>query len=304
MTLSLAEFTNTSRRLSAWLGVWRILIIVFSVLGVLSLIGSFFVLSASASELGTSAGSIGLLPLLFIPLIGLIAWVYVMLLGQGKEWVEGATSAVEQGQPTQLKTTQGVLDRWLSYFIWGMLAYIVIVLLIFFGMSSTLGIVFGDITGALFGSLGLVFFVVMIAAFLIGTYFPYTALRQFLARATARLGGSPVAVTPSANNLRTWMWVLIVLQLLSLLSNFFTPLLGGRDSASAGLLIAFVTLPLTLGFSLLYLIPMWLVGRFATLLGALLDRQRPDSGPAPTRPLPDNLSIGRIADDLDRTQPR
>ncbi|MDO4245631.1 MAG: hypothetical protein Q4C89_06385 [Deinococcus sp.] len=302
MTPSLAEFTNTSRRLSAWLGVWRILIVIFSVLGVLSFIGGFFLFSASASEPGTNAGPIGLLPLLFIPLIALMAWIYTMLLGQGKDWVDGATSAVERGQPTQLRTIQGTLDKWLSFFIWGMLAYIVIVPLILLGMSFTLGIVFGDITGALFGSLGLVFFLVMIASFLIGTYFPYTALRQFLARATARLGGSPVAVTPSANNLRTWMWVLIALQLLSLLSNLFTPMIGGSDSASAGLLIAFVTLPLTLGLSLLYLIPMWLVGKFATLLGELLDRQRPDS--APTGPLPDNLSIGRIADSFDHTQQR
>lgn len=99
-----------------------------------------------------------------------------------------------------------------------------------------------------------------------------TALRQFLAQATARLQETAQVLKPAAEPFNTWCTILVVLQILSLLISLPSLLIGADAVGPVGGLLAL----LLLGTAALYILPLLATGRFALgLVGALESGQTP-----------------------------
>ncbi|MFC6616708.1 hypothetical protein [Deinococcus radiophilus] len=80
-----------------------------------------------------------------------------------------------------------------------------------------------------------------------------TALRQFLAQATARLQETAQVLKPAAEPFNTWCTILVVLQILSLLISLPSLLIGADAVGPVGGLLAL----LLLGTAALYILPLW-----------------------------------------------
>lgn len=307
MTLSVSDVAATAKQLATWLGTWRVLLMIFGALGILASLFALMTLGAIGSEMGIGGTPIMLLLLLLIVGIGLSVWINSMLLGWGKDWVEQASHAAEQGSaPHGLSETRANLDKWLGFIIWGTLAYFILLILIFMGMVSTFGALLDEGIGAGILGIGLVIILpVFVVMFLINTYFPLTSLRNFMAQATARLQGGTQSLQPAAKSVNVWMWVLVALQVANLI--FSIPnLFAGEDSLGIG--AGLLALIISLGMAALYIIPLLLTGKFAKLLAERLDMGQPMSSQGgyehTSAPLRDYSSMGRMVDSLDETPRR
>lgn len=304
MTQSFSELATTAKQLANWLGIWRILTIIFGLLGIIGGLVGFFLMNAAFSEMGMGGGGLLLLaPLLILVGTALSVWIYSMLLGWAKDWVEQAAVSAEQGNaPHGLAETRGNLDKWLSFIIWGTLAFIVLGFLVLMGVMSAIGSIAGE--GAIGGVLGAGAFIllpILAVVFLLFTYLPLTALRRFLGEATGRLQGSSQIVMPAAKAVSTWTWVLIALQAANVL--FSLPSLFGGDD-SVGPVMGLFGLLVALAIAALYIVPLLLTGKFAKLLADRLDTgagqvATPPTSASAAAPLRDYSSMGRMADQLD-----
>ena len=289
MSYSMTQLQQSAGRLSGWLGVWRILYLLFGGIALLSLLAALlYGLTGEISE-GTSARELTWLLSLPALLVALSLWAYWSLLSWGKEWVDrSAQLALHGGDAGRLQELDRTLGKWITAIVWANIA---------FYLLGALGVwAAGQFVSGGFPAEALVAFAVILAVLLgtllVGIYFPYTALRRFLAAATGRLSGQGQLLKVDADRLNTWCTVLIVLQVLYLLLT----LLGGvTDADSGGLLGNLFALLLLTGITLLYILPLLAAGHYARTLAATLDQQI-NGGPGAAA-LPNYSQMGRLADE-------
>ncbi|GHF99000.1 hypothetical protein GCM10017783_08790 [Deinococcus piscis] len=286
-----APLQQAASRLSTWLGVWRILYLVFGGLGLLALLAALLY-GLSAGDTLQEAGSVIWLLALPAAFIALSLWVYWSLLSWGKEWVDrSAQLALHGGDAGRLRQLDSTLGKWIMGIVWATLAFYVLgTLAAWVIIQITETPLAGEaLAGLIFALL------LLVGVLLVGVYFPYTALRRFLAQATARLSGQGLYLKPAADRLNTWCIVLIVLQVIYLPLS----LLGGlMDADPAGMVGTLIALPIIFGLSLMYILPLLAAGRYAKALASTLDSSPAgQTGPAQSNArVSDYSQMGRLAD--------
>ncbi|WP_261663341.1 hypothetical protein [Deinococcus sp. Marseille-Q6407] len=292
MTFPAPQLQASSDRLSTWLNVWRILYLIFGGLGLLVLLG-VFAAGLYSGAAGLPADTAWAVWLLLLPalLLGFSLWAAWMLLTWGKEWVDRATSlALHGGGPQRLQALDSTLGKWLMGIVW---AYLTFYALIILGIG--LGVLLlGSTTFPEGLAIAAIILPILAIFYLVGTYFPLTALRRFLGNTTARLSGQAMLLKEAADRLNTWCIVLIVFQVLGLLVEI-PGLFVGEDSLGAvGGLFALLV---GAAVSLLYILPLLATGRYARDLGTALDQTSGTGGvSAAAAPAADYSQMGRLAD--------